>query len=600
MNLKHQLYIFLLFLSTILFLVLTLNYLSYKNQYNKDLENFIDNEIRLHKKSILNSIQNRSNDFEDKLELFTSISKEIASFLKTDKNLNLKALKSALKSKYEIIDFEFDIYLISKDYKIYKTTYVKDLGLDLKNISDAKKLLDKSLDGNIYFSKFVNTDPVNLEYRLYSYAYLGNDSFIEVSFSNKSISDTSISSVIENLHSFNKLKLYRVFKNNDGYSYFDILKKIDTNKNDFYSSLKVYNIFSNNDILNAAINFKEFKSGSEDFLKIVLPLFDKNMIDDLGFENLVMELEIDLSKKREFIKEVENLFIFSFVVIVLALILIFIFINNRFTRPIESILKSIKESKKVDENILKYNNELSKIAKKYNILYDKFSEELELNESLLKENKKFIADTVHQIRTPLTNIMMNGEMIKKFKKDGSLDIFVEQIDASINMLSNSYEDLSYLITSNSFEYKEININLSEILKERIKFFETISKVNFKKIDSILDEDVFVKINQIELERVIDNNISNAIKYAIKDKHILIILKKIKNSASLEFRSFGNEILNKALIFNKNYREDEAKRGLGLGLFMVRNICKKYDIKYRVFYENGQNIFIYSFRLENIT
>ena len=49
--------------------------------------------------------------------------------------------------------------------------------------------------------------------------------------------------------------------------------------------------------------------------------------------------------------------------------------------------------------------------------------------------------------------MMNGEMIKKFQKDESMNIFIEQIDASINMLSNSYEDLAYLTTSNTISYK---------------------------------------------------------------------------------------------------------------------------------------------------
>ena len=80
--------------------------------------------------------------------------------------------------------------------------------------------------------------------------------------------------------------------------------------------------------------------------------------------------------------------------------------------------------------------------------------ELELNSNLLDENMRFIADTVHQIRTPLTNIMMNGEMIKKIpKKIKTMDTFIEQIDASISMLSNSYEDLAYLVTSNSISYK---------------------------------------------------------------------------------------------------------------------------------------------------
>lgn len=51
-----------------------------------------------------------------------------------------------------------------------------------------------------------------------------------------------------------------------------------------------------------------------------------------------------------------------------------------------------------------------------------------------------------------------------------------------------------------------------------------------------------------------------------------------------------------MIFSKNYREDDAKRGLGLGLYMVSNICIKYDIKYEILYENEQNIFKYIFKI----
>ena len=80
---------------------------------------------------------------------------------------------------------------------------------------------------------------------------------------------------------------------------------------------------------------------------------------------------------------------------------------------------------------------------------------------------------------------------------------------------------------------------------------------------------------------------------IKNKALSWNIKKIGKITILEFRSYGNEIRNKQLVFKKNYREDDGKRGLGLGLFMVCNICKKYDIEYEVLYENNQNIFRYT-------
>ena len=54
------------------------------------------------------------------------------------------------------------------------------------------------------------------------------------------------------------------------------------------------------------------------------------------------------------------------------------------------------------------------------------------------------------------------------------------------------------------------------------------------------------------------------------------------------------------VFEKNYRENEAKRGLGLGLNMVKGICQKYQIGYELSFKDGQNIFTYTFKKEVVT
>jgi len=190
--------------------------------------------------------------------------------------------------------------------------------------------------------------------------------------------------------------------------------------------------------------------------------------------------------------------------------------------------------------------------------------------------------------------MMNSEMIKRSYKDNKAQNFIDQINASINMLTNSYEDLSYTITYDTIEYPAVKLSLSDILTQRVKFFSTISKVSFKKLQCSIEKDIYFEINQIELERVIDNNISNAIKYADTDKAITIILKRAQNSIILEFKSYSKPIKNPQKLFEKSYREDESKRGLGLGLNMVKQICEKYNIKYKQSYSDGRNIFKYTF------
>ena len=133
------------------------------------------------------------------------------------------------------------------------------------------------------------------------------------------------------------------------------------------------------------------------------------------------------------------------------------------------------------------------------------------------------------------------------------------------------------------------------MKKRITFFSTISRVSHKEIQATIEEDIFTHINHIELERIIDNNISNGMKYAIKNKPITISLLQSNDVAILAIKTYGSQIKDKNKIFEKNFREDEAKRGLGLGLNMVKNICEKYHISYNVAYEDGQNIFTYVFQ-----
>ncbi len=276
------------------------------------------------------------------------------------------------------------------------------------------------------------------------------------------------------------------------------------------------------------------------------------------------------------------------------LVLIYLFIMRRISKTLLKIIDNIKNNHYSDIHNIKI-AELVVLNESYNNLHNRLNKEVERSSNILKDKNQFIADTVHQLRTPLTNIMMNGEMIKQFQTDKSLSSYIDRIDSSINMLSNFYEDLAYVASADTIEYAPKNINLSDFLKKRIEFFSTISKVSHKEIQSTIEEDIFTHINQIELERIIDNNLSNAMKYATKHKPINITLLQLNDTAILAIRTYGNPIKDTKKIFEKNFREDEAKRGLGLGLNMVKNICEKYHIFYNVTYEDGQNVFTYVFQ-----
>jgi len=346
-------------------------------------------------------------------------------------------------------------------------------------------------------------------------------------------------------------------------------------------------LFSNRDVMSNL----DLPNGILSVYSATNSLFNKNSETKLLLNTQFPTKELD--------ENLNEAFYYTLIPVLFSLIslsFIYVLLIRNVLTPLINIIADLRQNQRtnVEDSFI---SEISMLSYSYNRLHDTLNTEVKKNNDLLKYNRSCIADTIHQIKTPLTNILMNGEMIKSASDRESLVSYIDRIDSSINMISNSYDDLSYAITSDTIEYTPTEIDLGEILKQRILFFKTISQSTFKIINYKIDDNIKVIINQIELERIIDNNLSNAIKYADAHQSIIVSLTKHDATAALKFESFGTQIVNKDKIFDEGYRENHGKRGLGLGLSMVKRICSKYEISYFVSYANQKNIFTYQFRLQ---
>ena len=209
-------------------------------------------------------------------------------------------------------------------------------------------------------------------------------------------------------------------------------------------------------------------------------------------------------------------------------------------------------------------------------------------ENLLKYKDKFIEHSVHEIKTPLAIINLNAQLRNKTFGE---DKYSKKIEGALKTLENSYEDMTFLHTKDNIKYFIETLNLQEVLKDRIKYFEVIATTQNRKISFEMSNNIFLNLSKIELNRLIDNNLSNAIKYSDLESTIKIIL----NKNILEFHSIGNPIKDTTEIFKKYSRENDSVGGHGLGLCIVKDICEKYNISIKVTsLENKTNIFSYIF------
>ncbi len=89
---------------------------------------------------------------------------------------------------------------------------------------------------------------------------------------------------------------------------------------------------------------------------------------------------------------------------------------------------------------------------------------------------------------------------------------------------------------------------------------------------------YLYINDTKLQRIVDNNITNAIKYTKELEQIHIIISESKTQYILEISSHSIVIQQPDKVFEPYYRENNNKEGLGLGLNLVKSICDEENIE----------------------
>ena len=185
----------------------------------------------------------------------------------------------------------------------------------------------------------------------------------------------------------------------------------------------------------------------------------------------------------------------------------------------------------------------------------------------------FFTDVMHELKTPLGIMQLNIEgLVKKYK-----DKRLSRTLAALSTLSTLYDDLEYLIKNKTITYSTEILNFSLFLEDRIAYFEALSSSKEITILSTIEPEHFVRINRIELQRIIDNNITNAIKYSPPQTIIEVSLHTKDNGLCFRVKDHGIGIKEINKVFERHYRGDIYKGGFGIGLSIVKSICDKYSI-----------------------
>jgi PAS domain S-box-containing protein len=200
-----------------------------------------------------------------------------------------------------------------------------------------------------------------------------------------------------------------------------------------------------------------------------------------------------------------------------------------------------------------------------------------------KQKNDFLSMASHELRTPVTTIKGYGQIIERLleeKNDLQTLGFVKKMSKQVNRLNTLITDLLDItkMQRGGLIRNESVFNFNDLVKEVI---DDMQKTTFThQIIDNLNADSEIKGDKDKLSQVLNNLISNAIKYSPAADKIIVSTQIVKDGVQLSVEDFGIgiSIEGQQHVFEQFYRvtgENQSTfQGMGIGLYICAEIIKK--------------------------
>ncbi len=270
-----------------------------------------------------------------------------------------------------------------------------------------------------------------------------------------------------------------------------------------------------------------------------------------------------------------KIMIFIFILISLLVLLLSRWVAQKMLKPLQKFMIEVKQASahnmefRVEEK--KNKDEINLIAQSFNHLME------ELEQAFILQ-KTFVANASHELRTPVTRIMMNAELALSKERD---QIAYQKVIAS--MLDDA-EKMEHTITG-LVALAKMDLDLINSQLAPIKLDDLLSKIQTewkaqKNLDlnisyqNPIDPEPELLANATLLQIALDNIISNAFKFS-NNQQVNVLIETINDQLFIHITDNGSGILpdDQTAIFKPFYTraKQQGQHGEGMGLYMAKKI-----------------------------
>ena len=282
-----------------------------------------------------------------------------------------------------------------------------------------------------------------------------------------------------------------------------------------------------------------------------------------------------------YITIIENHFLIS-ITMVVAWIMVFLIILT--------IIVSVLVSKKILEPFYHAMDEIKRFSLKdnrpMNLMQTQTEEFKSLNTFLLKMSESSKKDyhlleelsenTSHELQTPLASMKGKIELLMDRELSEKQLVTLSSMNDDLERLSSINQSLILLAKLDHFEKSDAQlINFSELLKERLLYFEDIFEIQHLTLSQNIQEEVYVDIDNNLATIVINNLINNSKRHNIENGKISVTLTE----TYFQISNTGNPpSAPTEELFKRFKRGNPDQNSIGIGLALVKKILEIYNLE----------------------
>lgn len=192
--------------------------------------------------------------------------------------------------------------------------------------------------------------------------------------------------------------------------------------------------------------------------------------------------------------------------------------------------------------------------------------------------RQFVADASHDLKTPLTVILSNSELLKQQAGGDAPEL--DRIETAGQRMKDLVQKMLTLarMEDDPAKIERSALDLSDMVMETALAFEAAAFEKGLTIDEQVEPDLVVRGDRAQVQSILECLLDNACKYAAAGSDITVSLEKAGKKARLTVRNTGSYIPPEDLphVFERFYRADKSRTAAdssGLGLAIVQSVVQ---------------------------